>query len=167
MSMSMSLPQGVITKGQRHVFVDLSDVKYATSNGRTSSPDKLTHMKWGIAADCRGAPQFESRFRLNLEGTPFQVESTQPVLPLGGLSAHGGASCEGKRCYGQCGGECGWCGFGFDYSTRLVKLEVHAHNPRPLFNQFFQKSPLREGKLDHGVHGAAFWGVIRVYYPKV
>ena len=115
--------KGVISKGQQYVFVDLNDVKYATSNGRTS-PDKLTHMKWGIAADCRNGSQLESRFRLNLEGTPFQVESTQPVLPLGGNSAHGGASCNGKRCYGQCGGGCGWCGFGFDYSTRLVKLEV-------------------------------------------
>ena len=114
-----------LARGQRAVWVDLTDLTYTTSNGRRGPAGARDSVAWGVAADCRGGGN-ASAYRLNLEGTPFRVPPGQPAVAIGGSGASGGAACDanGTRCWGSCGGRCGWCGFGFAPPAQLVKLLV-------------------------------------------
>ena len=121
--------QGQIERGQTHVYVDLTDTTYATSNGRIPShgaPSLRTHVPWGVAKDCRGAADLVSEYRLNLRGTPFQLPSLEPARGASGPQAHGRAACDGvqEQCAGRCGGACGVCGFRYGEDTQLVRLVV-------------------------------------------
>ena len=121
--------------GDTTVAIDLTDLSYASSNGQTSNHHDLTSLEWGIGADCRSSSQ-TSPFRLNLEGTPFRVDTSTFLVEAAGYNAHGSASCDsnGKVCSGACGGDCGYCGFGHPGDIQTVTLLVHDQG---LFNSGF------------------------------
>ena len=47
--------QGEIRRGLTSVYVDVTDVTYATSNGQYSSMLSWDYMKWGVTSDCRNS----------------------------------------------------------------------------------------------------------------
>eukprot|EP00434_Breviolum_minutum_P033591 symbB.v1.2.029727.t1/scaffold3288.1/size59728/3 len=99
--------------GDTSILVDLRDRTYAVSEESESA--------WGIAADCRGAPEF-GEMSINLAGTPFAYEAY--LENAVGFEAFGSVSCDDNQtCSASCGGICGFCGLGLKNKT-TAELEV-------------------------------------------
>jgi hypothetical protein len=114
-------------EGTTEVIIDMTDLTFSDSNDEISGKHSLTSLEWGIGADCRYGSRYESQYKLNLEGTPFKLQDSQPRHgSAGGYLPHGSASCEeGQQiCSGQCGGYCGYCGFGHAGQVKRVTLVV-------------------------------------------
>jgi hypothetical protein len=119
--MKLRILEGGLKWGSLRVTVDMTDFTFASHNGKTSINHGKQSMAWGSAEDCRPEENFESSFALNLVGTPFALELSTSLLPLGNRP-HGKISCldyglARKTCFGTCGGYCGSCGFAVQSTT--------------------------------------------------
>ena len=78
--------------GEQSVQVIINDATYAVSTGQPNAWSGAAVMYWGTAADCREGG-LESTFKLDLVGTPFQVDQKPLNTYPGGMNIAGCCLC--------------------------------------------------------------------------